>query len=95
MRPFTVILGILLGSLVAMAFGLTVVALVFWLPQGEYEQFAAEMPALLTSTAMFTGLAAVCGVAFYATVTRRRWRHAVLSLFWLALFATGWYYWPS
>ncbi|RMF99219.1 MAG: hypothetical protein D6727_00600 [Gammaproteobacteria bacterium] len=95
MRPFTVILGIFLGSIVSIAFSLAVVALVFWLLQDEYQQFAAEMPALVRSTAIFAGLAGLCAAGFHATLTRRRWRHAVLALFWVSLAATGWYYWPA
>lgn len=94
MRPFIVILGIFLGSLVSIAFGLAVVLLVFWLLQDEYDRFAAEMPALLRSTGIFTLLAALCGAGFFGTLYRRWWRHGVLAVFWLALLLTGWYYWP-
>ena len=94
MRPFTVILGILLGSLVAIAFGLAVVSLVFWLLQSDYERFASEMPALLRNTGIFTLLAAVAAAGFIGTIYRHPWRHSVLAVFWAALAATGWYYWP-
>ena len=94
MRPFSVILGILLGSLVSIAFGLAVVVLVFWLLQDEYDRFAAEMPALLRRTGIFAGLATIGAAAFVGTLYRRRWRYGMLAIFWTALAATGWHYWP-
>ena len=94
MRPFTVIMGILLGSLVSIAFSLAVVLLVFWLLQGENDRFASEMPALLQATGIFAVLAACSVAAFAGTVYRSPWRHPVLAVFWAALCAVGWYYWP-
>lgn len=95
MQPFVVILGIVCGSLVSIAFGLGVVALIFFILQGEHPRFADEMPFLLRSTAIFSSLAAIGGGAFLGTLRRRRWRFPLLGLLWAGLAATGWYYWPS
>lgn len=95
MNPFTVILGITLGSLVSIAFSLGGVLLVFWILQDESPRFDAEMPELLRSTAIFFILAAIAGVGFIGTLKKTRWRHACLALLWCALIGTGWYYWPA
>jgi len=95
MHPFTVILGIILGSLVSIAFGLAVVAFIFWLLQADYPRFADEMPLLLRSAGLFIGLSVVAGAGFFAVLQGRRWRYPVLALLWIGLFGAGWYYWPS
>jgi uncharacterized membrane protein YjjB (DUF3815 family) len=94
MHPFTIILGILLGSLVAIAFGLAVVGFIFWLIQGESPRVAQEMPMLLRSASIFTALAAAAAWGFLGTLRRRRWRYPVLAVLWAGLVAAGWYYWP-
>ena len=93
-KPFAVILGILLGSLAAIAFGLGVVAFIFWLLQDDYARFAGEMPVLLRSTGVFLALAAVAGGAFAGVLKVRPWRYPLLGLLWVGLLVTGWYYWP-
>ncbi len=94
MKPFTIILGILLGSLAAIAFGLGVVALVFALIQDDSGRLASETPSLLESTGIFTLLAVICAAAFFGTLRRRSWRFAVLAILWLGLLLTGRHYWP-
>jgi hypothetical protein len=94
MFPFTVILGILMGSLAAIAFGLAVVAFIFWLLQDQAPRVADEMPLLLRSAGIFTLLAATAALSFVGTLRRKTWRYATLLSLWLGLVATGWYYWP-
>lgn len=95
MNPFTVILGITLGSLVSIAFSLSGVLFVFWLLQDESPRFDAELPELLRSTAIFIALAAIAAVSFIGTVKNKRWRHGSLAFLWLGLVGAGLYYWPS
>jgi len=95
LKPFTVILGIALGSVFSIAFSLAGVLLVFWLLQDESPRFRAEMPELARSTLIFTGLAVFAGVSFWGTVKERLWRYASLLAFWLGLAGTAWYYWPE
>jgi hypothetical protein len=95
MQPFTVILGIILGSLVAIGFGLTVVLFLFWLLQGDYPRVASELPELARSTAIFSILAGLAAAGFLGTLKRRLWRYLALGLLWIGLGATGWYYWPD
>ena len=95
MNPFTVVLGITLGSLVSIAFSLGGVLLVFWILQDESPRFDAEMPELLRSTTIFFCLAAIAATGFIGTVKKKRWRHVCLALLWFGLIGTGWYYWPA
>ena len=95
MQPFTVILGIVLGSLVSIAFSLSIVILVFWILYDENPRYAAEMPELVRGTLIFSALAATAAVDFMGTLRRRLWRYPGLALLWLALLATAYYYWPS
>jgi hypothetical protein len=93
-KPFAVILGILTGSLVAIAFGLGVVAFIFWLLGDDHARFAAEWPMLLRSTSLFAVLAILAAAGFAGVLRVRPWRFPVLALLWAGLLATGWYYWP-
>jgi hypothetical protein len=95
MHPFTVILGIVLGSLVSIAFSLNVVMLVFWILYDDHPRFAAEMPEVVRGTLLFSYLAVVAGLSFFGTLMQRSWRYAGLGLLWVSLLATGYYYWPD
>jgi hypothetical protein len=95
MQPFAAILGFIAGSLVAIAFGLAVVLMVFWLLRAEHPQFRAELPELARSFVIFFCLAAFAALAFLGTVRSRRWRYAPLAFMWVGLSLTAWYYWPS
>ena len=94
MQPFVVVLGILLGSLVSISFGLAVVLLIFWILQGDHPRFSSELPMLAQSVIIFTVLAALAAGGFVGTLRRKPWRHMVLGVFWVGLLATGWFYWP-
>ncbi len=95
MNPFTVVLGITLGSLVSIAFSLGGVLLVFWILRDESPRFDAEMPELLRGTAIFFGLAAIAAIGFLGTLKQKQWRHICLMFLWIGLIGTGWYYWPA
>ena len=95
MQPFTAILGIVLGSLVSLAFGLAVVLFVFWVLRNDNPRFAAELPELARAAVIFLLLAILSGFGFLGTVRARRWRYGPLAMMWLGLLLVGWYYWPS
>jgi len=95
MQPFTVVLGVILGSLFSIAFSLAVVLLVFWILRNDHPRFDAEMPELFRATLIFIGLALLAGFGFVGTLRERSWRYAFLAALWAGLVAMGWYYWPD
>ncbi|MGI9343588.1 MAG: hypothetical protein ACR2QV_12120 [Gammaproteobacteria bacterium] len=95
MQPFTVVLGIVFGSLFSIAFSLAVVLLVFWILRDDHPRFDAETPELFRATLIFGGLAVLGGLSFLGTVRKHLARYAALSALWAGLFAAGWYYWPA
>ena len=94
MRPFTVILGVILGTSVAIAFGLAVVWLVFFILSGEHPRLEAELPELARSSGIFFVLSVLSAAGFLGNLKSARWRWPPLLLLWPALALTGWYYWP-
>ncbi len=95
MKPFTVLLGIVLGSSAAIAFGLTAVMIIFWVLEAEYPRVAAEIPDLAIAALMFTALTAATGLGFLGVVRERPWRYMPLTGTWVGLAAIAWYYWPA
>lgn len=95
MQPFTMILGVILGSLFSIAFSLGVVLFVFWFLQDEHPRFDAEMPELFRNTLIFIGLVGMAAVSFLGTIRRRNWRYLSLALLWIGLLSAGWGYWPE
>ncbi len=95
MQPFTVVLGVILGSCFSIAFSLAAVAFIFWVLQAEHPQFTTELPELSRATMMFVVLAAVSYFAFLGSLRRTIWRHFPLFLLCTGIFAIGYYYWPD
>ena len=93
-RPFTVLLGIITGTVFSIAFGLAVVCLVFWILREEQPRVAAEFSSLLVSTGIFTLLSGLAGLSFYSSLKQFAWRHLPMAAMWLGLLLTGRYYWP-
>ena len=95
MRPSTILFGILLGSVGAIAFGLLAVLVIFVLLEGEEPRVAGEIPELARGAALFTGLTAVAAPAFVGSLRDRPWRYLPMGLLCLGIVGVGWYYWPS
>jgi hypothetical protein len=93
-RPFTVLLGIILGSLFAIAFCTGIVGLVFWLVQDESPRLNAELPKLIEITGIFVVLTLLAAGSFVGSVKRAGWRYWLLAGLWVGLLLTGSYYWP-
>lgn len=95
MQPLTVILGIVLGSVFSIAFGLAIVWLIFGLRQGEDARYALELPELARATVLFSLVTVVSAVAFLGSVRATAWRRwPILGLI-LMLAGVGSYYWPA
>jgi len=94
-RPFTVLLGIISGSVIAITFGLAVVGFVFWVLKDESPRLLAEMDSLITNTAIFFILSIFAGCSFFGSLRGAAWRHVPMALLWCSLLLAGRYYWPQ
>jgi hypothetical protein len=93
MRPFTVLIGIVMGSAASITFGLFAVLVVFALLAGRHPDLSHELPQLLLSLSAFGALTAASAGSFLGQAKRRSWRGwahvatvvclaAVLVLYW-------------
>ena len=94
MRPFTVLIGIVLGSAASITFGLGAVLIVFCVLAGEHPDLSREMPQLLGSLTAFTGLTAASAGSFLGQVKERPWRGWAHVATAACLAAVIWLYWP-
>ena len=74
MRPFTVLIGIVLGSAASITFGLGAVLIVFCVLAGEHPELSRELPQLLWSLTSFAGLTAASAGSFLGQIKVRPWR---------------------
>jgi hypothetical protein len=98
MRPFTVLIGILLGSAASITFGLAAVAIVFaiitWLHPESAPDLAVEQPRLKVSLLVFAILTATSAGSFVGQLRSRKWRvwaHLVTAACLSGVFV---YFWP-
>jgi hypothetical protein len=94
MRPFTVLIGIVMGSAASITFGLVAVLIVFSILAGRHPDLSRELPQLLVSLGAFSVLTAASAGSFVGQARQRSWRgwaHAgtLLCLGWVLLL-----YWP-
>ena len=94
MRPFTVLIGILLGSAASITFGLGAVLIVFFVLKGEHPALVREMPRLVGSLAAFTILTAASAGSFLGQARSRVWRGWAHLATAVSLSAVVWLYWP-
>ncbi len=74
MRPFTVLIGIVLGSAASTTFGLGTVLIVFCLLGSEHPDLAREMPRLVGSLIAFAVLTAASAGSFLGQIKGLAWR---------------------
>ena len=74
MRPFTVLIGIVLGSAASITFGLTTVLIVFLVLRPQHPELLSELPQVVTSLATFAVLTAASAGSFLGEVKTKRWR---------------------
>jgi predicted benzoate:H+ symporter BenE len=94
MRPFTVLIGILMGSAASITFGLGAVLIVFGVLAGKHPDLSIELPRLLVSLAAFLALTASSAGSFIGQIRHRPWRawaHTATAACLLGVFL---YYWP-
>jgi hypothetical protein len=95
MKPSSILLGILLGSVGAIAFGLSSVLVIFLLLQDREPRAAAEIPELVRGSVLFAALTACAVPAFVGSLRQSPWRRWPMGLLVLGFLGAGWYYWPS
>jgi hypothetical protein len=94
MRPFTVLIGIVLGSAASITFGLGAVLIVFCVLAARHPDLTRELPRLTLSLLAFALLTAASAGSFFGQVKGRRWRawaHAATAA---SLGAVILLYWP-
>jgi hypothetical protein len=74
MRPFTVLIGIILGSAASITFGLGAVLIVFCVLAGKHPDLSREFPQLVGSLVSFTVLTAASAGSFLGQAKARPWR---------------------
>jgi hypothetical protein len=76
MRPFTVLIGIILGSAASTTFGLGTVLIVFAVLSfgGAHPDLARELPRLLLSLTAFSILTTASAGSFLGQIRLRPWR---------------------
>src|ERR1700692_1163798 len=74
MRPFTVLIGIVMGSAESITFGLVAVLVVFALLAGRHPDLSHELPQLLLSLSAFGVLTAASAGSFLGQAKGRSWR---------------------
>jgi Na+-translocating ferredoxin:NAD+ oxidoreductase RnfA subunit len=95
MKPSTILFGILLGSVGAVAFGLVAVLVIFALLQDREPRAAAEIPELVRGAILFTVLTGVAIPAFLGSLRGAPWRRWPMGLLFLGFAGIGWYYWAG
>jgi len=95
MRPFTALIGIILGSAASISFGLGAVLIVYCVLASEHPDLTGELPQLVRSLLAFAVLTAASASSFLGQVKLRPWRGWAHLATAASLGALIWYYWPS
>ena len=95
MRPLAALLGIVMGSAVALCVGLLLTLLVFLLLPEFREELSSEFVPLLEAIAWAGLLAAAAVAAFLGEIRHTAWRLAAQLATVAAVLGIGWRYWPS
>jgi hypothetical protein len=94
MRPFTVLIGIVLGSAASITFGLSAVLIVFCILAGRHPDLWRELPRLGLSLLAFGVLTAASAGSFLGQAKARPWRGWAHAATLASLCAVVLIYWP-
>jgi len=94
MRPWNVVLGIIMGSAVALSVALGMTAIVFLLLPEYATRLAPERWPLFKGILLSWSLAALAGGSFIGELRQRRWRLPLQGALMLMLATLLWIYWP-
>jgi hypothetical protein len=95
MRPFVVLLGIVMGSTVSIAAALLLTGVVFLLLPEYGARLAEERQPLLTACLLSVCLAGIAAASFYAELRTRAWRYPAHGALLVMLMVALWTYWPK
>lgn len=95
MQPLAALIGIVMGSSVAMFAGLVMTLAVFLLLPEYRDRLSGEFRPLLTAAAWAALLVGVSVAAFIGQVKRLSWRLWAQWGLAAAILLVGWNYWPS
>ena len=94
MRPMAVLIGIIMGSAVALSVSLSMSAVVFLLLPEYSARLSPERLPLLKGLLWSWSLAALGGASFVGELRHLRWRYATELALAAMLVALGFIYWP-
>jgi hypothetical protein len=94
MRPFTVLIGILMGSAASITFGLGAVLIVFCILAGQHPDLSHELPQLIASLLAFGLLTASSAGSFIGQAKGRSWRAWAHVVTLACLTGVVFLYWP-
>jgi hypothetical protein len=94
MRPFTVLIGIVMGSAASITFGLGAVLIVFCILAGAHPDLSRELPQLIVSLSAFAALTAASAGSFVGQAKGRSWRGWAHAGTVLCLAIVVMLYWP-
>ena len=94
MRPMAVLIGIIMGSAVALTVSLSMSAVVFALLPEYAVRLASERMPLVRGLCWSWSLAAVAIFCFIGELRQRRWRYATELVLAAMLTTLGIIYWP-
>jgi hypothetical protein len=94
MRPFTVLIGIVLGTAASITFSLGAVLIVFGILAGRHPDLSRELPRLLLSLMAFAALTAASAGSFLGQAKGRPWRPWAHAATLAALSGIVFLYWP-
>jgi len=93
-QPLVVLIGIVMGSSVALLAGLTMVLVVFLLLPAYSERLSGEFQPLVQAIAWAILLTGASVAAFIGQLRLRSWRRYALLALTAAVLMVGWNYWP-
>ena len=94
MRPFTVLIGIILGTAASFTFGLGTVLIVFLVLGPQHPELPRELPRVAGSLAAFAVLTAASAGSFLGQAKGRSWRGWAHLATGICLCAVVLLYWP-
>lgn len=95
MQPLVALLGIVMGSSVALFFGLGMTLMVFLLLPEFHDRLSGEFRPLVQAIAWAALLTLASAAAFFGQLQSRQWnRYAQMALL-VSILLVGWRYWPA